>query len=114
MPAGVASGDIAQNNLLEPLSQVAATQLYRKGTSFVVDLTSQFERRMEALFCYESQYGEKEEGSELFPSKREIRERLEAVARFYGHLIGARYGEPFVVKETLRVEDIVTLGPRSF
>ena len=34
MPAGVASGDIAQNYLLEPLSQAAATQLYRKDTSF--------------------------------------------------------------------------------
>ena len=32
MPAGVASGDIAQNYLLEPLSQAAATQLYRKDT----------------------------------------------------------------------------------
>ena len=33
MPAGVASGDIAQNYLLEPLSQAAATQLYRKDTT---------------------------------------------------------------------------------
>jgi hypothetical protein len=32
MPAGVPSGDIAQNYLLEPLSQAAATQLYRKDT----------------------------------------------------------------------------------
>jgi hypothetical protein len=32
MPAGVASGDIAQNYLLEALSQAAATQLYRKDT----------------------------------------------------------------------------------
>jgi hypothetical protein len=32
MPAGVASGDTAQNYLLEPLSEAAATQLYRKDT----------------------------------------------------------------------------------
>ncbi len=82
--------------------------------SFVVDITAQFECRMEALLCYESQYGEQEEGSELFPGHKELRERLEAVARFYGNLVGARYGEPFVVKETLRVEDVVTLGPKSF
>jgi hypothetical protein len=37
-PAGVASGDIAQNHLLEPLSQAAATQLYRKD---------KFERHLE-------------------------------------------------------------------
>jgi hypothetical protein len=31
------------------------------------------------------------------------------VARFYGNLIGVRYGEPFVVKETLRVDDVLEL-----
>ena len=82
--------------------------------SFVVDISAQFERRMSALLSYRSQYGEVEEGSGLFPREREIRERLGAVARFYGNLAGVKYGEPFVVKETMRVDDIVTLGPRSF
>jgi len=82
--------------------------------TFVVDISAQFERRMAALLSYRSQYGAVEEGSSLFPQEREVRDRLGAVARFYGNLIGARYGEPFVVKETMRVEDIVTLGPRSF
>ncbi len=82
--------------------------------SFVVDISAQFERRMEALFAYESQYGAAEEGSDLFPQQSEIRERLAAIARFYGNQIGVRYGEPFVVKETMRVDDIVALGPRSF
>jgi bacillithiol biosynthesis deacetylase BshB1 len=77
--------------------------------SFVVDITAQFERRMQALFAYGSQYGETEQGSDLFPGREEIRERLGAVARFYGNLIGVRYGEPFVVKETLRVDDVVDL-----
>jgi bacillithiol biosynthesis deacetylase BshB1 len=77
--------------------------------TFVVDISAQFERRMAALLSYGSQYGEQEEGATLFPSQQEIRERLAAVARFYGNLIGVRYGEPFVVKETMQVEDIVTL-----
>ena len=81
---------------------------------FVVDITKQFDRRMESLFAYESQYGEQADGAGLFPKKDEIRERLAAVARFYGNLIGVRYGEPFVAKEPQAVEDIVTLGPRSF
>jgi len=79
----------------------------------VVDITEQFERRMAALFRYRSQYGGGP-GSELFPAEREIRERLAAIARFYGNLIGVKYGEPFVVKETMRVDDIVSLGVRSF
>jgi len=94
--------------------KILYASLYANVTpSFVVDISTQFERRMAALLSYRSQYGDAVEGSELFPNEPEIRERLGAVARFYGNLIGVRYGEPFVVKETLRVDDIVALGGRS-
>ncbi|HBY62082.1 MAG TPA: hypothetical protein DEH78_19860, partial [Solibacterales bacterium] len=43
-----------------------------------------------------------------------LRERLAAVARYYGNQIGVKYGEPFVVKETMAVDDIVSLGSRTF
>lgn len=82
--------------------------------SFVVDITDQFERRMQALLAYESQYARREDASALFPDPEEIRERLAAIARFYGNLIGVRYGEPFVVKEVFRVDDVVGLPVRSF
>ena len=82
--------------------------------SFVVDISAQLDRRMEALFCYESQYGEAGATSDVFPGKEEMRERLAATARFYGQQIGVRYGEPFVVKEAMRVDDIVSMGGRSF
>jgi bacillithiol biosynthesis deacetylase BshB1 len=81
--------------------------------SFIVDISGQFERRMTALLSYSSQYGETVEGGTLFPNEAEIRERLGAVARFYGNLIGARYGEPFVVKEAMQIDDIVTMPSRS-
>lgn len=81
--------------------------------SFVVDISAQFERRMQSLLAYRSQYGQAGAGSGLFPDEQEIRERLASVARFYGNLIGVRYGEPFVVKETMRVDDVVALEVRS-
>jgi N-acetylglucosamine malate deacetylase 1 len=81
--------------------------------SFIVDISAQFERRMNALLSYTSQYGETIEGGALFPNEAEIRERLGAVARFYGNLIGVKYGEPFVVKEAMAVDDIVAMGSRS-
>jgi LmbE family N-acetylglucosaminyl deacetylase len=81
--------------------------------SFVVDISDHFERRMTALFCYESQYGASETASELFPDREEIRERLGAIARFYGNLIGVKYGEPFVVKEMMRVDDLAAMGVRG-
>ncbi|MBX5496827.1 MAG: bacillithiol biosynthesis deacetylase BshB1, partial [Bryobacteraceae bacterium] len=82
--------------------------------SFVVDISAQFDRRMKALLSYRSQYGDSEDAAGLFPKQEEVRERLASVARYYGNLIGVRYGEPFVVKETMRVDDIVSLGVRSF
>jgi N-acetylglucosamine malate deacetylase 1 len=81
--------------------------------SFIVDISAQFERRMAALFCYASQYGDVAEGAGLFPTEAEIRDRLSAIARFYGNLIGAKYGEPFVVKEAMQVDDIVNMPVRS-
>jgi bacillithiol biosynthesis deacetylase BshB1 len=82
--------------------------------SFVVDITPYFERRMESLFAYESQYGGGGHGAGLFPNKEEIQDRLRSIARFYGNLVGVKYGEPYVVKETLRVDDLVAMGVRSF
>lgn len=81
--------------------------------SFVVDISRQFERRMQALLSYASQYGDAEAASNLFPSHREMEERLAAIARFYGNLIGVKYGEPFVVKECMQVDDIVNMPVRS-
>jgi bacillithiol biosynthesis deacetylase BshB1 len=81
--------------------------------SFVVDISAQFERRMAALLSYASQYGETAQGEGLFPREAEIRERLGAIARFYGNLIGVKYGEPFVVKEAIEMGDIVAMPVRS-
>jgi bacillithiol biosynthesis deacetylase BshB1 len=94
--------------------KVIYASLYANVTpSFVVDISGQFEARMAALLSYESQYGAQGGGGDLFPGEQEIRERLGAVARFYGNLIGVKYGEPYVVKEAMAVEDIVAMGVRS-
>lgn len=94
--------------------KILYSSLYANVTpSFVVDISGQFERRMASLFCYESQYGASDQASDLFPDQTEIRERLGAIARFYGNLIGVKYGEPFVVKEMMRVDDITAMGVRS-
>ncbi|HVT92201.1 MAG TPA: bacillithiol biosynthesis deacetylase BshB1 [Bryobacteraceae bacterium] len=96
-------------------AQILYASLYANvKPSFVVDISDHFDRRMESLFCYQSQYGDMTQASDLFPSQVEVRERHAAIARFYGNLIGVKYGEPFVVKETLRVDDLTALGVKSF
>ena len=94
-----------------PFKAVYASMYANVTPSFVVDITAQFARRMESLFCYASQYGA---GDGLFPDKADIEERLAGIARFYGNLIGVKYGEPYVVKETIRIDDLVAFPVRSF
>src|ERR1035441_5656104 len=92
-------------------AKILYSSLYANVTpSFVVDISVQFERRMAALFAYDSQYGEQPEASDLFLQQQEIRERLGAIARFYGNLIGVKYGEPFVMKEAMRVDALAARG----
>jgi bacillithiol biosynthesis deacetylase BshB1 len=94
--------------------KILYSSLYAAVTpSFVVDISRQFERRMASLFKYVSQYGDSADASPLFPSQREVEERIAAIARFYGNLIGAKYGEPFIVKECIQTDDVVNMAVRS-
>jgi bacillithiol biosynthesis deacetylase BshB1 len=95
-------------------SKIIYSSLYANVTpSFVVDVSREFERRMQALLSYVSQYGDSENASDLFPSHAEVQDRLASIARFYGNLIGVKYGEPFIVKEAIQIDDIVAMPVRS-
>jgi bacillithiol biosynthesis deacetylase BshB1 len=60
--------------------------------SFVLDISAQIEDKMRALACYRSQFVE---GRPAFLD--ELRDR----ARYWGWLIGAAYGEPFLCREEI-------------
>lgn len=81
--------------------------------SFVVDISPHVEQRFAALMAYRSQYENQTSGSQLFVPQEEIREKMLALARFYGMLGGVRYAEPFVQKEVGLVEDITLVPVQS-
>ncbi len=81
--------------------------------TFVVDISEQFDTRFAALMAYRSQYQDQEQGSTLFPREAEIRERVAAMAGFYGVLAGVRYAEPFVQKEVGLVDDLLAIPVQS-
>jgi bacillithiol biosynthesis deacetylase BshB1 len=81
--------------------------------TFVVDISEQFDTRFAALMAYRSQYQDQQQGSGLFPRQAEIRERIAAMAGFYGLLAGVRYAEPFVQKEVGLVDDLLTIPVQS-
>jgi len=81
--------------------------------TFVVDITAQFEKKLKAILCYASQFSPQKDAQNLFPSRADLRERVGSLARHFGLMIGARYGEPFVTREVAAVDDIVTMPVKS-
>ncbi|MGA3087253.1 MAG: bacillithiol biosynthesis deacetylase BshB1 [Terriglobales bacterium] len=94
--------------------KILYASLYRDvRPSFVVDISAQFETRFAALMAYKSQFTDQQAGSEIFPAQKEIRARVESMARYYGMLGGVTYAEPFVQKEVGLVEDVMAIPVKS-
>ena len=82
--------------------------------TFVVDISDAFEKKLEAIGCYESQFGEAVQAGEVYPNGEPLRELIRHHAAHYGSLIRCRYGEPFYTTETMRVDDVSTLEVSTF
>ena len=63
---------------------------------FAVDISAEYDRKLEALACYRSVFG-------AGPS--ELRERFDAEDRYVGSLVGVRYAEAFRARRPLLVTD---------
>ncbi|HAL57035.1 MAG TPA: bacillithiol biosynthesis deacetylase BshB1 [Bacteroidetes bacterium] len=71
-------------------------QWYHFEPSFVVDVSDTFDTKMRAIRAHSSQFhNPKSKEPETKLSTPEFLERVETEARFYGHRIGAEYGEAF-------------------
>jgi len=94
--------------------KIIYASLYRDvRPTFVVDITDQFETRFASLMAYKSQFTDQEAGSGIFPAEKEIRARIESMARFYGMMGGVTYAEPFVQKEVSLVDDVLSIQVKS-
>jgi LmbE family N-acetylglucosaminyl deacetylase len=81
--------------------------------TFVVDVGDFLERKARAILCHRSQlHDPSRDEPETALSGKEFLERLEARQRYFGSLIGASAGEPFLVREALDVRDPVALFAR--
>jgi bacillithiol biosynthesis deacetylase BshB1 len=81
--------------------------------SFVVDISHEFETKLAAIKCYASQFDAVDSAGEIFPTGQHLYELVRIQNAHYGSLIRTAYGEPFMTHETVRVDDIVTMGVRS-
>jgi N-acetylglucosamine malate deacetylase 1 len=96
-----------------PFKIIYATLYYDIRPTFVVDISSHFEEKFASILAYKSQFSDQEAGKDLFPAHKEIRARVESMARFYGALGGVTYGEPFIQKEVGLVEDLLAIPVNS-
>ena len=89
-----------------PFKIVYATLYYDVRPTFVVDITAEFEAKLESIYAYKEQFSDQAAGSKDFPAHAEIRERVASMAHFYGMMAGVKYGEPYFQKEVGLVEDL--------
>ncbi len=81
---------------------------------FVVDITDQMDRKLEAIFTFRSQFEGKTWAGEVYGGERPLRDQILAQCAHYGSLIRRPYGEPFWTRETVQVDDVVNLPVGSF
>jgi N-acetylglucosamine malate deacetylase 1 len=82
--------------------------------TFVVDVSDQFERKMDAIKCYGSQFDGATQAGEVYPNGEPLYDIVRHQAARYGSLIRTQYGEPFYTDETMRVDDITSLAVSTF
>jgi N-acetylglucosamine malate deacetylase 1 len=98
-----------------PFKILYATSFEGMPASFIVDITAQYETRRRAILAYGSQFrpAKSERKQRVFLAIDQLDARMDLMARHYGQMIGVKYGEPFLQKELMIVEDVVTLPGRS-
>lgn len=113
--AGLAklASDVPKHRPKKLIHCVSFREDFGKPT-FVVDISDEFETKMKAIRCYDSQFTGEIQAGEVFPNGEPLYDIVRHQSAHYGSLIRCRYGEPFYTSETVRVDDVVALEVSSF
>jgi N-acetylglucosamine malate deacetylase 1 len=98
-----------------PFKILYATSFEGMPSTFVVDVTNQYESRRRAILAYGSQFrpAKSERKQRVYLAIDELDPKMDLLARHFGQMIGVKYGEPFLQKELMAVDDVVALSVRS-
>ena len=91
---------------------VTTTEAHDMAPSFVVDVTALWEQKLRAISAFASQFTPAPDETGTLPLDR-FKEAVELAGRRHGQRIGVRYGEGFVTREPLAVDDLLALGGAS-
>jgi bacillithiol biosynthesis deacetylase BshB1 len=91
---------------------VTVTEANAVPPTLVVDVTPVWETKMRAIEAFRSQFTPAPGETAVLPLDR-FRDAVELAARRHGQRIGVRYGEGFVTREPLIVDDVAGLAGQS-
>lgn len=98
-----------------PFKILYSTSYATVRPTFVVDITAEFDARRKAILAYGSQFRPRKgrKKGKVFLAIDRLEDEMNQLARHYGQMIGVKYGEPFLQKELLAVDDVIKLPVRS-
>ena len=105
--------DLAKHRPRKILHSLTFRQDFLRPT-FVVDISDELERKLEAIRCYESQFSGVTQAGEVYPNGSPLERVIRDYAAYYGTLIRRPFGEPFFTTEMMRVDDVVALEVSTF
>ncbi len=83
--------------------------------TFVVDITAEIDRKIDALACYDSQFRGKAGMGDVFPAgDRPLFDQIRNVHGSYGALIRCGYAEPYWTRETMEAPTLGALAVPTF
>ncbi len=82
--------------------------------TFVVDISAEFDTKLRAIACYESQFEGVIQAGEVYPTGEPLADVVRHQSAHYGSLIRCAYGEPFWTQETMKVDDVMALEVQTF
>jgi len=86
--------------------------------SFIVDISDFHAQKIKSILCYKSQFHHQDKAEfgddETLLSRPEFLDRIETRDKQYGTYIGVKYGEPFLVREAIKINDPVDFFDKEY
>ena len=104
--SGLEKIKIKNSESYRPKKLIFYRNAYEMPVSFIFDISSVHDKKIEVLKCYESQfYNPISKVSKTLISSKLFEYEIEARARHFGFKIGVEFGEPYFSYDTVKINE---------